>query len=291
MITGEREAQIHTQKRLEGLGTIQRIWDHFFFDPEPPFTVALFRMALALLVITDLLLRRPDWLTWYGERGIVTRDTLSVAHLGSRLNIFRLVPSSDTAMNVCWWAFLVAAIFLLVGLFTRVSSIGVFLALLSTAQRNPYILNGGDTVLRLCSLFLIFAPAGRALSVDRLTRVYQGREGPHVGNYAPWARRLIQIQISVLYLSTFCWKLTGETWRNGTAVYYALHLIEFQRYPIPFRDSFLFSRIATWGTLLVEFSLGSFIWIEEYRNGCCSLALPCILPSITPWRFNCLSGL
>ena len=57
---------------------------------------------------------------------------------------------------------------LAVGLFTRVNSVIVFICLASMQQRNLYITHGGDTFLRVAGFFLMFAPAGAALSIDRL---------------------------------------------------------------------------------------------------------------------------
>jgi hypothetical protein len=52
----------------------------------------------------------------------------------------------------------------------------LFLCLTSIEQGNLYIIHGGDTFLRLAGLFLIFAPAGAVLSVDRLLRLWRKKE-------------------------------------------------------------------------------------------------------------------
>ena len=43
----------------------------------------------------------------------------------------------------------------------------------------------------------------------------------------------MQIQLSVIYLSTVWGKLQGDLWRNGTAVSYALRIDDIQRFPTP----------------------------------------------------------
>jgi hypothetical protein len=83
----------------------------------------------------------------------------------------------------------------------------------------------------------------------------------------PWAQRLIQIQTSIVYITTFWWKSFGPKWVNGTSVYYALRMREFLRFPIPDFLVFnrLFIKLATWGTLVTEFSAGVLIWLRDLR--------------------------
>jgi hypothetical protein len=153
------------------------------------------------------------------------------------------------------------------GFMTRTSLLLVYLGLSSMQLRDPYILNSGDTLLRVTGFFLIFAPAGAAISVDRLIRIWRGKEGVTVPLSAPWAQRLIQIQTSIVYITTFWWKSFGPKWVNGTSVYYALRMREFARFPVP--DFLVYNRLfikaATWGTLCVEASAGVLMWIKEFR--------------------------
>src|SRR6202034_18108 len=114
------------------------------------------------------------------------------------------------------------------------NSILVFVCLTSIDQRNLFILHGGDTFLRVTGFFLIFAPAGAALSVDRLVRLRRGRESPtELRLCRPWAQRMIQLELAFMYLISFWWKLKGGAWLDGTALYYVFHLDEFQRFPVP----------------------------------------------------------
>src|SRR5205823_1211363 len=132
----------------------------------------------------------------------------------------------------------------------------VFLCLASIHQRNLYITHGGDTFLRVTGFFLIFAPAGAALSVDRLIRVWRGKEGIAIVPRSPWAQRMIQFELALLYFATFCWKIKGAPWLEGTALFYVYHLDELQRFPVPgwIRNPVVL-RLGTWAALGLEFSL------------------------------------
>ena len=89
---------------------------------------------------------------WYGEKGFTTLATMRMLQPGLRLNVFLYLPHGDQWIVVFFWIFLLWAVLLTIGLFTKASSIVVFLCLNSIHLRNPYILNGGDTLLRVTSV-------------------------------------------------------------------------------------------------------------------------------------------
>jgi hypothetical protein len=183
-----------------------------------------------------------------------------------RLNLFTVMPQDDRWIAAFFWVFLGFALLLTAGLWTRLSSIAVFLCLTSIDQRNLLILHGGDTFLRLAGFFLMFAPAGAAFSVDRLIRVRRGLEGPQIQPRAPWAQRMIQLELALLYFAAFWWKMKGHAWLNGTALYYVLHLRSIARFPVPqWLQSPAILKIGGWFTLALEFSLGVLIWFRRFR--------------------------
>lgn len=241
-------------------------WNRFFFTPQSPTPVALFRILYGVMVIGTLILLRPDWLAWYGPHSWITLSTMQKMEPGMRLNLFTVIPQTSAAIFALFWISLVPAILLTIGLFTRVNTIIVFLCLASIDQRNLHILNGGDTFLRVAGFFLIFAPAGAAFSVDRIIRLRRGRESAEIPPSSPWAQRMIQIEMALLYFVSFSWKIQGASWIHGTALYYVYHLDEIQRFPLPqwlLTPTIL--RLGTWAALAMEFSLGVLIWIKKLR--------------------------
>ena len=112
----------------------------------------------------------------------------------------------------------------------------------------------------------MFAPAGTAFSLDRLIRIRRGLEGPALARRAPWAQRMIQFELALMYFAAFCWKLKGHTWLQGTALFYVLHLQAIARFPLPgWIQHPAILRIGSWFTLLLEFSLGVLIWFRRFR--------------------------
>ena len=248
------------------LRELRKLWDQFFFAPQSPLPIALFRILYGICVSATLILLHSDWLNWYGVRSWVSLSAVRQVEPGIRLNLFTVMPQDDRWIAAFFWVFLAYAVLLTLGLWTRLSSVAVFLCLTSIHQRNLLILHGGDAFLRIVGFFLIFAPAGAALSLDRLIRVRRGLEGPEIKPRAPWAQRMIQIELSLLYLTSFWWKMKGHTWLDGTALYYVTHLHSIARFPLPrWIQSAAILRIGSWFTLALEFSLGVLIWFRRFR--------------------------
>src|SRR6202522_2977051 len=180
-------------------------WNNFFFAKQSPVPIALFRITYGLLLIATLVLLRPDWLAWYGSHAWISLQTMQTVEPGTRINLFSIIPQSDGWINALFWVFLGSTILLTLGFLTRINSVIVFLCLTSIHQRNLFITHGGDTFLRLAGFFLMFAPAGAALSFDRLLRIWRGKmkRGTELGArprpQRPWAQRMIQIQRFFIY--------------------------------------------------------------------------------------------
>jgi hypothetical protein len=241
-------------------------WEHFFFTPQSPVPIALFRILYGICVSATVILLHSDWLEWFGVHGWIRLSTMNAVERGMRLNLFTVMPQDDRWIAAFFWIFLGFALLLTAGLWTRVSSVVVFLCVTSIQQRNLFITHGGDTFLRVAGFFLMFAPAGAAFSLDRLIRVRRGVEGNAVAPSAPWAQRMIQLELALVYFASFCWKLKGNTWLHGTALYYVIHLHSIARFPIPgWIQHPAILKIGSWFTLLLEFSLGVLIWIRRLR--------------------------
>lgn len=262
------------------LRSLAEAWNGFFFAKQSPQPIALFRIAYGLLIIATLVLLRPDWLAWYGPHSWITLPTMQTAEPGMRINLFTIIPPTDGWINAFFWVFLASAILLTVGLFTRINSVIVFLCLTSIHQRNLYITHGGDTFLRLAGFFLMFAPAGAAFSLDRLLPIWRRRrksgaeQDDGVQPQRPWAQRMIQMQLSLLYFVAFFTKVKSPLWLNGTALYYVYHLDSLRRFPVP---AWLLGptmlKWADWSAIAVEFSLGVLIWVKDLRYYVLALGL------------------
>jgi hypothetical protein len=246
------------------LARLWQAWSNFWFQMQSPLPMAVFRIFFGLHVLLFVVLLLPDLATWYGPDGLLNVQTNRQWQQTERLSIFSwLPPTVGTAYGV--FALLaISAFTLTIGLFTRTSSIILALMLYSIHHRNMIILNGGDNFMRLVGLYLVFSHAGDALSVDNWLKRKLGKSIQT--EYSIWAQRLVQLQLSAVYCHSVFGKINGESWLNGTAVYYASRLQDFEKLPVPYLlDNMWTINLLTWSTLFIEFALFTLVWIKDFR--------------------------
>jgi HTTM domain len=252
------------------LASLAQAWNAFFHTPEPPATIAVFRILFGIVLTANALLLLREAPMWLSPKGVLSLEWHRTQFGNSRFSLLAYLPPTDAAVRLLLGLHLAAATLLTAGVFTRMSALVAFVTLMSIHHRNPMITHSGDSLLRLMTFLLIFSPAGEALSVDRMMAADSGP--PALASQ--WCLRLMQLQISILYFRAFAGKLRGETWRDGTAVFYPVTLTEYRRFPLPtLLDNPAFLRAATWSTLAIEFALGPLVWIDELRYPVLACAL------------------
>ena len=182
------------------------------------------------------------------------------------VNLFQFSNGGHEFVYLLYALYGVSLIFSILGFHTKISLIVAFICMVSFHQRNIWLLSSSEVLMRMTTFLLIFTPCGKSLSIDSLIgKIKSGRYQRR--NYPVWGVRLIQIQVCVVYLTTVWHKLKGDTWFDGSAVYYATRLEGLYHLSFfPFMDLAWFLKIGTWTTLMIEFFLGFFIWFKEFRK-------------------------
>ena len=238
-------------------------WNTFFHAEVSCATLVIFRIAIGFLLMANVLLLLPLVNDYFSADGLWPTAVWMSQTSGSRFCLLSLMPPTTNAFRLLLLVHFVASVGFLAGFQFRLCSVVVFLTLVSIHHRNAYILSSGDTLLRLLIFFTCFSDANGGLSVDAW------RAGKSLTEFAttdPWPMRLMQIQISIVYLRTVFWKLRGKMWWDGTAAWYPLWVEAYVRYRPPgwmLRPAFI--RLATWGTLIDELCMATLIWIRELR--------------------------
>jgi hypothetical protein len=237
-------------------------WNRFWFRPVETSTVALFRVAFGLLALGYTLSLAPVLFAFYSDDGILpAQPTYSGTLAWGMLGFF----PSDAAVVLFYFLLLVGTIALLAGFRARLAALVVFVCLISFGRRDPWVLNSGDLLVQVLAFYMLFMPSGTALSVDRwLGEPARFWEFPA---RAIWPLRLLQVQVSILYLAAVWAKVRGITWNDGTAVSYAFRIDDIARFPVPgfVTDSLILVNLLTYGTLAVELSIGILVWNRVLR--------------------------
>lgn len=245
--------------RESGRNALQA-WRTFWFSTEPGYTLGLIRIAFGALTFL-----------WSLEIGVQLYDKFSVNGIVPQpptypylWGVFYAYPG-DTALLVGWIVLMVSSVVLIAGWHSKLAAFVVFVMIMSFERRNPWIFNSGDALIRIMSLYLALSPCGAALSLDQRRRVGSFWSAQDV---KVWPMRLMQVQISIIYLSTVVSKLHGDKWQDGSAVSYTLRLTDLLLLPTPdwMTTSPLIMNVMTWGTLVVEFAIGVFVWNKRWRT-------------------------
>lgn len=243
-------------------------WNSFWFGVGSPIPLALFRIALGVLVVAFSVWIFPEADIFFGQHSIVRPETSASLGVSARFSLLSYLPGDDIWIRLMLILLAVCGVCLVLGVFSRLSALIAYLIILSLDARNHFVLHTGHKILYIMLLYLTLSRCGDALSVKRLARIWSPTN-PEFGaarDGSIFAQRLIQVQLAIVYWSAFSAKLHGKSWMDGSAIYYATHVNQFQRFPVPYLFDHLWTcRLLTWGTLALEFSLCALIWVKELR--------------------------
>ena len=227
----------------------ERARPHLGIDPR---ALGAFRIAVALVLLADLLVYRlPAVRTFYTDDGVLPRATLAEAFpLLERVSLYAMSGSAGVQIGLLAVA-VAAAVCLLVGYRTRVAAGLSFLLFASLYARNPYVLNGGNTVLVAFLFLSLFLPldarwslgAGRrggrddrggdARGDDGERRADAG-EGASAGGGDAGDPRVCSLGTAVtlltlvsIYAANAVSKYRSDAWMSGAAVPRIFQLGEF----------------------------------------------------------------
>lgn len=208
--------------------------------------LAFFRMGFATLIIIDILNRTRELRAYYTDWGAFPRD-VAVNYFSSDWVWSLYLAGGNWAFVAAMFAITIAlAVALFFGYRTRVVAVLLWMLVLSLHNRNPLVLQSGDTLLRMMLFWALFTPLGAALALNSKPPPANKRVFS-VGTLA------MTLQLLLMYVMAALLK-TGTEWRGeGSAVYYTLQLdiftTQFGAWLAQFPGLL---RLLTFGTLAVE---------------------------------------
>lgn len=285
--------------------------DRFFFQPSEPTTLGLMRIATGILMLYVHLVYSVGLTNYVGPYAWVDNSYTSFV----RKDYIQVGPSSNWKDTIAesdgqpfkgqpmWSIFyhvedpkwvwfihiciLISMLLFTLGLGTRVTSVLTWLGSLMYIQRlQNGMLFGLDTMTNLGLFYLMIAPCGAALSLDRWLQVRRERQrlGPKYVPQPPtprvsatFATRLIQINFCLIYGAAGTSKLLGTSWWNGTAPNGFLLNYSFAPFDVDLYVRMLkwlvshrwmwelFGAVGVIGTLFIELGLPTLIWNRKMR--------------------------
>ena len=215
--------------------------------------LSIIRIIFGINVLALYVQHARQYEFMWGGQGIIPWPTF-MATLMVQRNYSLYALTSDG--HVAAWIFVAGAViaFLFtIGACTRVVSVLFFVFTWSLYTRNICLLDGGDNLLYLIALLMIFTNCAAYYSVDALfgARRATNRFIALIHNYAVMA---IMAQTCMIYLISAFYKIGGHKWQDGTAPYYILHVDEFQLVPwaVHAVENPIITTVMTYGTILTQ---------------------------------------
>lgn len=224
-------------------------------------SLALFRILLACLLLGDLFARWPDLEAFYTSFGALPVEA-DLPKSGGEFHFCLMdgVTSLPMVRAVCALG-LVFYLLFLVGYRTRLFGLLSFVFFTSLISRATLLRDGSVVVLATMLMWSLFLPMGKRFSIDASWEKL--REPVHSSARTPTESRsmpslaafVIVAQIGLIYFFTAAAKY-GTTWKDGTALYYALNFDQLAR-PLGqwlAAQPLALIKALTWGTLVMEFA-------------------------------------
>lgn len=180
--------------------------------------LALFRIALAAIILYDLADRSHDLKALYSNEGVLPTTSPLVAFETTWRPSLHFLSGSPVFQIALFVLAALAAIGLLIGYKTRWACILSWIFLSSLQNRNWYVLQAGDIWLRLLLFWAMFLPLGERFSIDGLWK----KKTDAAMAVVSFGSAGLLLQIATVYVFSGLFKWQDPSWHDGTAVAHAL---------------------------------------------------------------------
>jgi predicted DCC family thiol-disulfide oxidoreductase YuxK len=195
-----------------------------------PRWLGVFRILLGTLLIVDLLRRWLDIRAFYTNDGILPNHYSLYRPMGAYLFSLYHAFSTFGEVNVAFALTLVIYVLFAAGYRTKLFHILSALCITSLNSRNLFVQNGGTVVVNIITIWTLFLPLGRRISVDAVLRSLRehpehNAAGLNDRSYRD-ATRFVSLVVLALILQWSCIYFfntvhkTGHGWKNGSAIYW-----------------------------------------------------------------------
>ncbi len=218
---------------------------YFYLDRR---SLVLSRVLMGFFIIYDLLHRLPYIEMFYTDEGVLSRDFFISEMAHSWSYSLLLINGSSSFTYLFFFVYFFLAVAFIVGYKTKLVTFLLWIFTVSLHDRNWWVLNGGDDVLRIYLFFMMFLPISGNLDAFKKDK-----------ELSFWTFGYF-IQVSLIYLTTVLYKDSPE-WRSDfTATEYALGIDNFVSYMGALLREFpVILKVLTGFTIIGEFICGTFL--------------------------------
>lgn len=260
----------------EGLtSSLKRTWDEIWFQDRTTDPLEVVRIGIGLALLIHYLHAVPMLFTLYGDGGWTPlKDLFAIDGRHWSLQSIFFYLSQDWQLAVFHAVFLFSCAALMFGWRTSWVKWIVLIGHISYAQRNPTLTYGVDSIAASILVILCLAPVGKAMSFDRAREVRRfkrdnmdGRPPPFTSRWGFACRRLLQIQMAVLFLFSALHKVRADGWWHGESIWQVFLTTDYGSSIMLdlLASQFWLVNIAVYGVVLVELAYPFMIWQRASR--------------------------
>ncbi len=222
-----------------------------------PAWLAFLRVDVASIALLHFCAIQPDFDLLFSYHGYVYPDILDASHD----HYFWTMTSLQQALvGLGWplpyenllaaarWVYPACLLLLAAGLWSRVAAVGSLLLQLLFAQSIHLYQYGADAFTTIALFYCCVLPVGGSHSLDVAWRG-RGASLTHQGVFLFWLRA----HLGLAYFFSGLDKVIGPTWRDGEAIWKALHShAYFSLFNLDFLAATPFFWLAGWATIILE---------------------------------------
>ncbi|MEU4158316.1 HTTM domain-containing protein [Actinoplanes sp. NPDC026670] len=216
-------------------GRFERLYGRLTERPFSLYATAFLRIGYGLLFPIILLREFPNRHMIWGPEAAWSADL--ARRMFDQNGWFSVLTLSDDPFyfELCYLAAILVSVLFMLGWHTRVTSVLFAVAVVSFYSRAVLMSDGGDNLMVLMVMYMMFTACGRRWSLDARRK---GTAGPRPGfrefvvtvlhNCALF---VMMAQMCILYGAAGLYKVQGETWGAGTALHYVFKQDLFRPWP------------------------------------------------------------
>lgn len=185
--------------------------------------LALFRISFGIAVLAEIIIRLQVMTALFSDAGALPRHTLLQYFVNSyRWSVFN-ISGSTIFTSLIFAIALISCFTFIIGYKSRISTVLLWIIVVSLHNRNPIVNSGADDLLRLMLFWSMFLPLGARYSVDvALVKTPLKRL-----EYTSPASAMILFQLAFMYYFSGILKSDPIWWNDFTAIEYALNIETF----------------------------------------------------------------
>lgn len=176
------------------------------------------RIAMGLVILSDLIIRATALKAHYTSEGVLPVSLLLEFDVKPMRWSFHYLSDSVAFEAIVFSVHALITLLLIAGYRTRLITVLSWVFLASLQNRNPFIQQSGDDLLRLVLLWAVFLPWGNFYSLDAKRNQITDK------NFFSLATFGYMVLIVSVYVFSAIYKSSPEWRSEGTAIYYALSL-------------------------------------------------------------------